>query len=129
MCAYNKINGTYCSDNRWLLTDVLRNEWGFDGTVVTDWGAMSDRVKSFQAGCDLCMPGGSAYMEEEAFEAVQNGGLSEKDIDSCVSRIMHLAECKSAVFAKLPETTAEEKEAVLERHCELAKKIALESEV
>lgn len=129
MCAYNKINGTYCSDNRWLLTDVLRNEWGFDGTVVTDWGAMSDRVKSFQAGCDLCMPGGSAYMEAEAFEAVQNGGLSEKDIDSCVSRIMHLAECKSAVFAKLPETTAEETEAVLERHCELAKKIALESAV
>ena len=51
MCSYNKINGTYASDARWLLTDVLRNEWGFDGTVVTDWGALSDRIAAFRAGC------------------------------------------------------------------------------
>ena len=129
MCAYNKINGTYCSENRWLLTDVLRNEWEFEGTVVTDWGAMNDRIKSFQAGCDLCMPGGSAYLEAEAFEAVENGVLSENDIDSCVLRIMSLAEKKKAVFTQLQEPTDREKEAVLESHCELAKKIALESAV
>ena len=57
MCAYNQINGTYCSENRWLLTKVLRKEWGFDGVVMTDWGAMHNRVKSLKAGLDLEMPG------------------------------------------------------------------------
>ena len=56
MCAYNKLNGVHCSDSRWLLTDVLRREWGFDGMVVTDWGGLSDRIAAFQAGCDLSMP-------------------------------------------------------------------------
>ena len=51
MCSYNKINGIHASDNRWLLTDVLRDGWGFDGMVVTDWGALNDRIKSYQAGC------------------------------------------------------------------------------
>ena len=57
MCAYNAINGEYCCENQWLLTDVLRKEWGFDGLVMTDWGAMHDRVKSLKAGLDLEMPG------------------------------------------------------------------------
>ena len=60
MCAYNKLNGTYCSDNKRLLTDILREEWGFNGLVVTDWGALHDRSEAFRAGCDLAMPGGSA---------------------------------------------------------------------
>jgi len=56
MCAYNKINGTYASEHHWLLTDVLRDEWGFDGLVVSDWGAVHDRVAALTAGLDLEMP-------------------------------------------------------------------------
>ena len=92
MCAYNKINGEHCSDSKKLLTDTLRSEWGFDGTVVTDWGALNDRIKGFQAGCDLNMPGGSDYMEQSAMEAVENGTLSEADIDASVERILRLVE-------------------------------------
>ena len=92
MCAYNKINGVHCSDSSELLTDILRSEWGFDGTVVTDWGALNDRIKGFQAGCDLNMPGGSDYMEQAAMEAVKNGTLLESDVDACVGRILRLVE-------------------------------------
>ena len=53
MCAYNKINGVHASDDTWLLTDVLRKEWGFSGMVVSDWGGLSDRIRAFRAGCDL----------------------------------------------------------------------------
>lgn len=91
MCSYNKINGVHASDNKWLLTDILRSEWGFDGMVVTDWGALSNRIKGYKAGCDLNMPGGSKYMEKETLEAVRNGTLSESDIDASVGRIIHLA--------------------------------------
>jgi len=91
MCSYNKINGVHASDNRWLLTEILREEWGFDGMVVTDWGALSDRIKGFKAGCDLNMPGGSRYMEKAALEAVKRGELSEKDVDASVERILRLA--------------------------------------
>ncbi|MDE6418930.1 MAG: glycoside hydrolase family 3 C-terminal domain-containing protein [Lachnospiraceae bacterium] len=91
MCSYNKINGVHASDNRWLLTKVLRKEWGFSGMVVTDWGALCDRIKAYRAGCDLNMPGGSKYMEKEALKAVKNGALSESDIDAAVERIVRLA--------------------------------------
>ena len=64
MCAYPKLNGIHCSDNKELLTDILRTEWGFDGLVITDWGAMNDRIEGFRTGCDLNMPGGSDYMEK-----------------------------------------------------------------
>ena len=57
MCAYNAINGTFSSENRWLLTELLRDEWGFDGLVVSDWGAIKDRVEALKAGLDLEMPG------------------------------------------------------------------------
>lgn len=91
MCSYNKINGVHASDSKWLLTDVLREEWGFDGMVVTDWGALNDRIKGFQAGCDLNMPGGSRFMEKAALEAVKSGTLDERDIDAAVERILRLA--------------------------------------
>lgn len=91
MCSYNKINGIHASDNKWLLNDVLRGEWGFDGIVVTDWGALNDRIKGYKAGCDLNMPGGSKFMEKAALEAVKNGSLSESDIDAVVERIIRLA--------------------------------------
>ena len=88
MCSYPKINGVHASDNKKLLTDILRTEWGFDGMVVTDWGAMNDRIEGFKAGCDLNMPGGSDYMFKECAQAVQKGQLSENDIDNCVRRIL-----------------------------------------
>ena len=94
MCSYNKINGVHASDNKWLLTDVLRDEWGFDGMVVTDWGAMSDRIAGFTAGCDLNMPGGSKYMEKKAADAVKNKTLSEEYIDKSVKRIISLSSIK-----------------------------------
>ena len=92
MCSYNKINGTHASDNKELLTDILRGEWGFDGLVVTDWGALNDRMEAFKAGCDLNMPGGSKYMEKAALEAVKSGELDEKLIDTAVERILRLVE-------------------------------------
>ncbi len=88
MCAYNKVNGVHCSDSRKLLTDILRKDWGFDGFVVTDWGAMNDRIKGFEAGCDLMMPGGSHYMEKAVLKAVEEGRLSQNDIDQSVERLL-----------------------------------------
>lgn len=90
MSAYNKINGIYCSSNRWLLIDKLRNEWGFDGMVVTDWGGMSNRLKAFEAACDLCMPGGSNYQEIEVYNAVKKQILSEEHINASTDRILDL---------------------------------------
>lgn len=122
MCAYNKINGEHCSDSKLLLTDILRSEWGFDGMVVTDWGAMSDRLKGFAAGCDLNMPGGSAYMEKEAAQAVRNGTLSEVDIDRCVERVLRLVEKGAAAIQNA-------KPVDMEAHYALARRAAAESAV
>ena len=99
MCSYNKINGVHASDSRELLTDILRTEWGFDGLVVTDWGALNDRIKGYQAGCDLNMPGGSRFMEKATAEAVRSGKLDEAYIDATVERILRLV-AKSQAIAK-----------------------------
>ena len=88
MCSYPKVNGIHASDHQELLTDILRTEWGFDGMVVTDWGAMNDRVEGFRAGCDLNMPGGSGFMKKECKLAVERGTLSETDINNAVRRIL-----------------------------------------
>lgn len=90
MCAYNKINGVYCSDSEQLLTKILRYEWGFDGLVMTDWGAMNDRRAGFKAGCDLNMPGGVGYMHKEVLDAVDRGELDEADIDRSVERVIKM---------------------------------------
>lgn len=125
MCSYNKINGVFSSDNKKLLTDILRTEWGFDGMVVTDWGAMNDRIAGFKAGCDLEMPNSYGFFDEEVKQAVTDGSLLEKDIDACAERILKLA-------FKAQETrkqTGSEKPLDAEAHHELAKKIAEESAV
>ena len=75
MTAYNRLNGVYCSENRWLLKDVLRGEWGFDGVVVSDWGAMSSSVESVRAGLDLCMPGPRPDHAKAVAAAVHAGDL------------------------------------------------------
>ena len=91
MCSYPRINNVHASDNHWLLTDVLRKDWGFAGLVVTDWGALCDRVKAMHAGCDLSMPGGSSYMEDWVAAAVRDGTLPESDVDACAARVIALA--------------------------------------
>lgn len=91
MCSYPRINGVHASDNAWLLTDVLRTEWGFEGLVVTDWGALCDRVAAMRAGCDLTMPGGSNYMEDWVEQAVLEGALPESAVDVCAARVIALA--------------------------------------
>lgn len=88
MCAYPKLNGVHCSDSKTLLMDILREEWGFDGMVVTDWGAMNDRVAGFRAGCDLNMPGGSDYMEKEVLQAVKDGTLPESCVDDSARLVL-----------------------------------------
>ena len=88
MCSYPKVNGIHASDHKGLLTDTLRTEWGFDGIVVTDWGAMNDRIEGFKAGCDWNMPGGSDYMFKDVAQAVKDSKLSETDVDASVRRIL-----------------------------------------
>lgn len=92
MCAYNKINGEYCSQNKWLLTDVLRKEWGFDGLVMTDWGAMHDRVKSLQAGLDLEMPGDTAICRKWILDGIADGSLAMEDLDKAAENVLRLVE-------------------------------------
>ncbi len=92
MCAYNKINGEYCSQNKWLLKDILRGEWGFEGLVMTDWGAMHDRIKSLQAGLDLEMPGDTAVCRRDIVEGVRSGKLAMKDLDEAVRNVLALVD-------------------------------------
>lgn len=89
MCSYNRINGEYASENRWLLTEVLRKEWGFDGFVVSDWGAVNDRVKGVEAGLDLEMPGSNGMTDMQIIAAVKDGRLSEDDLNIAVERILN----------------------------------------
>ena len=88
MCSYNKLNGEFASQHKGLLTDLLRGEWGFDGYVVSDWGAVSDRVKGVEAGLDLEMPSSGGSNDKRVVKAVQEGRLDEKYVDICVERIL-----------------------------------------
>ncbi|MEH0628482.1 glycoside hydrolase family 3 C-terminal domain-containing protein [Streptomyces stelliscabiei] len=92
MCAYNSVNGTYAAENRWLLTQVLREEWGFDGLVVSDWGAVNDRVAALLAGTDLEMPGTHRRTDAEVADAVRSGALDETVVDTAIARLRGLAE-------------------------------------
>ncbi len=88
MCAYNKLNGEYCSERHYLLTDILKNEWGFEGLVVSDWGAVHDRVASLRGGLDLEMPGPQDRRVRAVVEAVRSGKLAEALVDESVRRIL-----------------------------------------
>ena len=90
MCSYNRINGTFASENPWLLTDVLRKEWGFEGYVMSDWGAVSDRVGGVAAGLDLEMPASGGINDRKVVEAVKAGKLDEKLVDLCCERILNI---------------------------------------
>ena len=90
MCSYNKIWGEYSSQNKRLLTDILRDEWGFEGLVVSDWGAVDDRVKGVKAGLDLEMPASMGKNDRRIVDAVKNGELDEADLDKVVERVLSL---------------------------------------
>ncbi|MBP6068628.1 MAG: glycoside hydrolase family 3 C-terminal domain-containing protein [Anaerolineaceae bacterium] len=90
MCSYNKLNGTYASENYELLSKILKQDWGFEGLVVSDWGAVHDRVASFKGGLDLEMPGPQGARVKAAVEAVHKGELDEAIVDESVRRILRI---------------------------------------
>ena len=92
MCAYNKVNGTYASEHHWLLTEVLRDEWGFDGLVMSDWGAVHDRVAAVAAGLDLEMPPNLGVSDAAIVAAVRAGELDEALLDQAVARVLQLVD-------------------------------------
>ncbi|MDO8147472.1 glycoside hydrolase family 3 N-terminal domain-containing protein [Isoptericola sp. b515] len=88
MCAYNKVNGVYASQDPWLLTEVLRDEWGFEGLVVSDWGAVDDRVEAVAAGLDLEMPSSAGINDARIVAAVRAGELDEALVDQAATRVL-----------------------------------------
>ncbi|MDC7239489.1 MAG: glycoside hydrolase family 3 C-terminal domain-containing protein, partial [Spirochaetales bacterium] len=124
MCAYNKLNGTYASEHKWLLTDILKEEWGHEGLVVTDWGAINERVDALEAGLELEMPASSGINDAKIVAAVKAGEMDEAVLDRSVYRILDM------IFKYVK--TKEEREAldvekVLAEDHEVAMKTALET--
>lgn len=121
MSSYNRINGTFASENKWLLTDVLRTEWGFDGIVMSDWGGIQDRVAGVRAGEDLEMPGDTAVSLKKVYDALSDGSLSGDETNACVTRILAATER----FASASKTESFDRD----RHAELAAEVAADSAV
>ena len=113
MCAYNKVSSIWCSENKQLLTEILRDEWGYDGYVVSDWGAVHDICKAVCAGLDLQMPK-NPNIVEQLKSGIENGKISMEDIDRAVMRILR--------FATLPKP--EKKEYDREKQHKIAREIA-----
>ena len=121
MGAYNKINGVHCSENNWLLNEVLRKEWGFDGLVMSDWGTTHDRILGVKSGLDLEMPGDTPICRKWLFDAVNNGELSMDELDIAVRRVLALVE--KHINDKKSDSVD------WDAHHELAKDIAVEGAV
>ena len=90
MCSYNKVNGTFASEHHYLLTEILKNEWGFEGLVVSDWGAVRDRIAALKGGLDLEMPGPRDRRVKAVVEAVRSGELDEAVLNESVRRILEM---------------------------------------
>ncbi len=120
MCAYNRLNGTYASEHHELLIDILKGEWGFEGLVVSDWGAVHDRVAALAGGLDLEMPGPRERRVQNVIAAVENGELDEAVLDESVRRIL-------GIVFKAAETPKGNTEFDVDAHHALARKIAGES--
>ena len=121
MCSYNKVNGKYASENNQLLNEILRDEWGFCGLVMSDWGAVNDRVLGLKCGLDLEMPGDIGHNRQVIIDAVNDGSLSMTDLDKAVRRILEMIKRGT----QLPK----EKEEKFIPHADLAKKLSLEGAV
>lgn len=121
MCSYNKVNGTFASEHHTLLTDILKNEWGFEGLVVSDWGAVRDRVAALKAGLDWEMPGPQERRIKAVVEAVRSGELEEAVLDESVRRILNIV-FKAKETPKIGTFDAD-------AHHELAHQIAAEGMV
>jgi len=122
MCSYNKVNGTHASENKYLLTDILKKEWNFEGFVVSDWGAVNERVDGLKAGLDLEMPSSFGIGDNKIIQAVKSGQLEEKVLDETVERLLKI------IFKAIDnrkQNAIYDKEA----HHQLARKIARESMV
>ncbi len=121
MSAYNKLNGTYCTENDWLLNKVLRDEWGFKGAVVCDWGAENNRADGIRGGNDIEMPSSNGIGAKQVTDAIKSDCLDESILDTCVDRVIDLA-LKSNRYSN---ENVNIKNA--NKHHKLARKIAAES--
>ena len=121
MCAYNKVNGKYASENPELLNGVLRDDWGYEGLVMSDWGAVNDRVEGLKSGLDLEMPGDIAHNRQLLLDAVKDGRLSMEVVDTAVRRVLEMVK-RGAELEKNEENG-------FLVHAELAKNIAVDSAV
>lgn len=119
MCSYNKINGTFASENRMLLTEILRDKWGYEGAVVTDWGAVNDRVEGIRAGLDLEMPATGGYNDAKIVQAVRDGSLDERLVDEAAERVL------AVVFSYVDHRN---EDAVFDRDADHDKAVQIESE-
>ncbi|CAM3606538.1 glycoside hydrolase family 3 C-terminal domain-containing protein [Marinicrinis lubricantis] len=122
MCSYNKINGEYTAENKKLLSDILRDEWGFAGFVVSDWGAVNERVDGLKAGLELEMPSSKGQGDRKIVEAVKNGTLSEDTLNRAVERVLNII--FKAVDHKKQDAGYDK-----EAHHQLAREVARESMV
>ena len=121
MCSYNKVNGAFASEHHTLLTEILKDEWGFEGLVVSDWGAVRDRVAALRGGLDWEMPGPQARRVQAVVEAVRSGELAEATLDESVRRILRI------VF--MAQETPKGGAFDVDAHHSLARKIAAEGMV
>lgn len=135
MCSYNRINGVYSCENKWLLNDVLRDEWGFKGLVMTDWGAMNERVPSLKAGLDLEMPDCHGETDKLIVKAVQDGSLQEEVLDIAVTRVLTLVNqylnTRASIDKTIPHPIPSDPERAYdtEAHHQLARETAEQSAV
>jgi beta-glucosidase len=125
MCSYNRLNGVYASENQYLLTDILRNEWGYDGVVISDWGAVHTTVESKNAGLDLEMPGPPKYYGHLLESAVQSWQVDDRKLDESVRRMLRML-AKAGKLDGFPVKTANARVNTSD-HQQLARELAEES--
>ena len=125
MCAYNKINGTHCSENKLVNKTILRNKWNYDGLVMTDWGATKDRAKGIESGIDLDMPGNYKYNSKVIKKALKNKTLSIEALNEAVKNVLKLVYS----FKQNREISNDKKEVLFKKHNKIALDLAIESAV